>query len=133
MYLKINSSQILILLQRMRPQHRSFPVNFVTFLRTPFYNSGRLLLEKTENIINSIAEEIRELNKKFRQMESDIATVKNVNRVFSKQVFSTERERWKMPNTLEEIVLRCWEYLPQLTTKNQKKLSARFKSILASI
>ena len=87
-------------------------MNFVTFLRTPSYTSGRLLLEKTENIINSIAEEIRELNKKFRQMESDISIVKNVNNVFSKQVFSVERERRKMPNTLEEIVLRCREYLP---------------------
>ena len=51
-------------------------------------------------------------------MESDISIVKNVNNVFSKQVFSVERERRKMPNTLEEIVLRCREYLPQLTTKN---------------
>ena len=51
--------------------------------------------EKTDNTINSLAEEIRELNKHFRRMESDIAIVKNVNNVLLKQVLSAEREVWR--------------------------------------
>ena len=47
---------------------------------------------KTDNTKNSLVEEISELNKTFRQMESDIAIVKNVNNVLSKQVLSAERE-----------------------------------------
>ena len=51
--------------------------------------------EKTDNTIISLAEEIRELNKHFRRMESDIAIVKNVNNVLLKQVLSAEREVWR--------------------------------------
>ena len=51
--------------------------------------------EKTDNTIISLAEEIRELNKHFRRMESDIAIVKNVNNVLLKQVLSAERELWR--------------------------------------
>ena len=50
--------------------------------------------EKTEYILNSLAEEIRELNKYFRRMESDIAIVKNVNNVLSKHVLLANREVW---------------------------------------
>ena len=89
--------------------------------------------EKTDNAINSLAEEIRELNKNFIRMESDIAIAKNVNNVLYKQVLSAEREVSRNPNTLEGNVLRSREYLPQLTTKNLNKLSARFYSILAFI
>ena len=53
------------------------------------------ILEKTGNTIHSLAEEIRELNKNFRQMESDIAIIKNVNNVLSKQVLSAKREVWR--------------------------------------
>ena len=51
--------------------------------------------EKTENTIHSLAEGIRELNKNFRQMESDIAIIKNVNNVLSKQVLSAKPELWR--------------------------------------
>ena len=51
--------------------------------------------EKTENIINSQAEEIRELKKNFRRIESDTAIVKSVNNVLSNQVLSTERDVWR--------------------------------------
>ena len=67
--------------------------------------------EKTENILNSLAEEIRELNKYFRRTESGIAIIKNVNNVLSKHVFSAEREVWSN-------VQYSREYLPQLTTKS---------------
>ena len=67
-------------------QTRAFTIVELLFLKSQ---------EKTENTINSLAEEIREQNKNFRWMESDIATLKNINNVLSKPVFSSEREVWR--------------------------------------
>lgn len=46
--------------------------------------------EETLKALNSPAEEITELNKNFRLIESDI--VKNVNNALSKQILSSERQ-----------------------------------------
>lgn len=46
--------------------------------------------EETLKALNSPAEEITELNKNFRLIESDIA--KNVNNALSKQILSSERQ-----------------------------------------
>ena len=67
--------------------------------------------EKTENILNLLAEKIRELNNYFGRTESDIAITKNVNNVLSKHVLSAERKVWSN-------VQYSREYLPQLTTKS---------------
>lgn len=48
--------------------------------------------EETLKALNSPAEEITELNKNFRLIESDIVIVKNVNNVSSKQILSSERQ-----------------------------------------
>ena len=51
--------------------------------------------EHTKGIINSLAEEIKNLNQEFKKLESDVAALKNVNNILCKQIVSVERQCWK--------------------------------------
>ena len=66
---------------------------------------------KTENTINLLAEEIRELNKIFKRVESDIAMVINVKR-YPNRCCQLTKNYGEIPNTREEIVFRPLEYFP---------------------
>ena len=51
--------------------------------------------EHTKGIINSLTEEMKNLNENFKKLESDVAVVKNVNNILCKQIVSVERQCWK--------------------------------------
>ena len=51
--------------------------------------------ERTKGVINSLIEEMKNLNENFKKLESDVAVVKNVNNILCKQIVSVERHRWK--------------------------------------
>ena len=51
--------------------------------------------EHTNWIINSLTEEMKNLNENFKKLESDVAVVKNVNNILCKQIVSVERQCWK--------------------------------------
>ena len=48
--------------------------------------------EHTKGIINSLTEEMKNLNENFKNLESDVAVVKNVNNILCKQIVSVERQ-----------------------------------------
>ena len=53
------------------------------------------LQEHTKGIINSLTEEIKNINESFKKLESEIVAVKNVNNMLCKQMVSVERQCWK--------------------------------------
>ena len=51
------------------------------------------LQEHTMGIINSLTEEIKNLNENFKKLESDVV-VKNINKILCKQMMSVDRQWW---------------------------------------
>ena len=57
-----------------------------------------LFLKSQENIkgiINSLTEEMKNLNENFKKLESDVVVVKNINSIFCKRIVSVKRQCWK--------------------------------------
>ena len=50
------------------------------------------LQEHTKGIINSLTEEMKNLNDNFKKLESDVAIITNVNNILCKQIVSGERQ-----------------------------------------
>ena len=51
--------------------------------------------EQTNNTINTLTEEIKEIHRSFKKLESKIVVVKKVNDALVKQLSSVERQCWK--------------------------------------
>ena len=51
--------------------------------------------EQNNNTINTLTEEIKEINRSFQKLESKIVVVKKVNDALVKQLISVEQECWK--------------------------------------
>ena len=51
------------------------------------------LQEHTMGIINSLTEEMKNLNENFKKLESDVV-VKNINKILCKQMMSVDRQWW---------------------------------------
>ena len=51
--------------------------------------------EQTNNTINTLTEEIKEIHRSFQNFESEIVVVKKVNDALVKQLSSVERQCWK--------------------------------------
>ena len=51
-------------------------------------------VEQYTNVKNDALEEIREFNKNFVKLESEISIVKNVNTLLNKRVIDMERQSW---------------------------------------
>lgn len=69
--------------------------------------------------MNSLAKEIGELNKNLSDEVSLILPLLKMFVIFYGRRYGQLSEKCrKMPNSLEQNVLRSREYLPQLTTKN---------------
>ena len=51
--------------------------------------------EHTKVIINSLAQEMKNLHKNFKKLDSDVAFIKNVNNMLCKQIVSVETQCWK--------------------------------------
>ena len=49
------------------------------------------LQEHTMGIINSLTEEMKNLNENFKKLESDVV-VKNINKILCKQIMSVDRQ-----------------------------------------
>ena len=47
--------------------------------------------EHTMGIINSLTEEMKNLNENFKKLESDVV-VKNINKILCKQIMSVDRQ-----------------------------------------
>ena len=62
-----------------------------TQLDEPFLKSQ----EHTKGIINSLTEEMKNINDNFKKLESKVVVVKNLNNMFCKQMASFERQCWK--------------------------------------
>ena len=69
--------------------------------------------------MNSLAKEIGELNKNLSNEVSLILPLLKMFVIFYGRRYCQVSEKFrKMPNSLEQNVLRSRRYLPQLTTKN---------------
>ena len=69
--------------------------------------------------MNSLAKEIGELNKNLSNEVSLILPLLKMFVIFNGCRYCQVSEKFrKMPNSLEQNVLRSRKYLPQLTTKN---------------
>lgn len=51
--------------------------------------------EHTKVIINSLAQEMKNLYKNFKKLDSDVAFIKNVNNMLCKQIVPVETHCWK--------------------------------------
>ena len=51
--------------------------------------------EQTNNTINTLTEEIKEIHRSFKKLELEIVVVKKVNDALVKQLSSVERQCWK--------------------------------------
>ena len=51
--------------------------------------------EQTNNTIKTLTEEIKEIHRSFKKLESEIIVVKKVNDALVKQLSSLERQCWK--------------------------------------
>ena len=51
--------------------------------------------EQTNNTIKTLTEEIKEIHRSFKKLESEIIVVKKVNDTLVKQLSSLERQCWK--------------------------------------
>lgn len=59
--------------------------------------------EHTKVIINSLAQEMKNLHKNFKKLDSDVAFIKNVNNMLCKQIVSVETQCWK--NALYSLIV----------------------------
>ena len=51
--------------------------------------------EETNDTVNTLTEEIKEIHRSFKKLESKIVVVKKVNDALVKQLSSVERQCWK--------------------------------------
>ena len=51
--------------------------------------------EQTNNTINTLTEEIKEIHRSFKKLEPEIVVVKKLNDALVKQLSSVERQFWK--------------------------------------
>ena len=102
--------------------------------------------EHTKGIINSLTEEMKNLNENFKKLESDVAVVKNVNNILCKQIVSVERQCWKnaqysrrefvevvgLPRQLQMINLKI-QFVEFCSTLVQILLMKRLSHVIGSI
>ena len=74
--------------------------------------------EQTNNTINTLTEEIKEIHHSFKILESEIVVVKKLNDALAKQLSSVQRQCWKKAQYSRRECVEMWAYLLQLNMIN---------------
>ena len=74
--------------------------------------------EQTNNTTNTLTEEIKEIHRSFKILESEILVVKKVNDALVKQLSSVQRQCWKNAQYSRRECVEMSAYLLQLNMIN---------------
>ena len=74
--------------------------------------------EQTNNTTNTLTEEIKEIHRSFKILESEILVVKKVNDALVKQLSSVQRQCWKNAQYSRRDCVEMCAYLLQLNMIN---------------
>ena len=74
--------------------------------------------EQTNNTVNTLTEEIKEIHRSFKILESEIVVLKKLNDALAKQLSLVQRQCWKKAQYSRREFVEMWAYLLQLNMIN---------------